>query len=211
MSDTNRKYNVNEEFFDEWSKKMAWVLGLFYADASIGDAGPKCRKSKRVSLMLKDEETVVKVKKALESEHPIKLVKGKYYLLNIGSKKLFESLSNLGMKNRVMPPVPIEYASDFMRGFIDGDGCSYRYNHGKYSYVRTVLNNQNEELLENMRELIEKCGFKTQNVYYDKWSNVSRVVIHGTKFIFWLYDKKETWFMKRKYLNCLDIGGLSFE
>lgn len=32
------KYKVNEDFFNEWSHKMAYILGCYYADGSLEDA-----------------------------------------------------------------------------------------------------------------------------------------------------------------------------
>jgi len=136
----NRKI-FNKDFFKNWSHKMAYVLGLIYADGSIEDV----RKSSRtcyLTISSNDKSLLEQVKKALSSEHTIysrkpRIVKfnsGKSYLckenfnIRIGNKVMFDDLIDLGLTPRKsldmrFPKIPFRYFNHFLRGYFDGDGC----------------------------------------------------------------------------------------
>ncbi len=115
---------------------MAYVLGYWYADGSLEDASYLRGKYIRVTSV--DREMIVKFKKWLKSEHTIVKLKSSQpngkdrYLLRIGSHKLYESLTRLGLyPNKSLtitcPPVPTRFFEHFVRGYFDGDGCAYLY------------------------------------------------------------------------------------
>lgn len=109
---------------------MAYVLGFFTADGNM-------IKNKRgayfISIEITDKDLLYKVRGLLGSNHKIAERKRdnkwkKSYRIQIGSKKMFDDLTKLGMepnksKTINLPNVPEEYFSDFVRGYFDGDGC----------------------------------------------------------------------------------------
>jgi len=129
------KYKVNEEFFDKWSSQMAYVLGLLYADGSLEDAS--YLRGKYIRLTSTDKELIFRVRRWLDSEHtiiiylkPDSLYGKQRYFLRIGSHKLYNSLTKLGLyPNKSLtikfPNIPSKYLKDFIRGYFDGDGCVY--------------------------------------------------------------------------------------
>ena len=128
------RYQVNEKFFTVWSHQMVYVLGYLYADGSMEDASYLRGKYVRVSST--DKDTILMIKKLLESKHTIvesNPRKGKkQYLLRIGNTALYDSLTKIGLyPNKSltisMPHVPDEFFSDFVRGYFDGDGCVSLY------------------------------------------------------------------------------------
>lgn len=128
------KYAVNEEFFRNWNHEMAYVLGYLYADGSMEDASYLRGKYIRVSSI--DRQTILKIKRLMNSKHtivtriPSSQKRGTSYLLRIGSHKLYNDLTDLGLfphKSLTIkfPKVPVKYLKDFVRGYLDGDGCVY--------------------------------------------------------------------------------------
>lgn len=130
------KYHVNEAFFDSWTQEMAYVLGYFYADGSLEDASYLRGKYIRVSSV--ERYSILRIKRWLGSEHTIVEQKPAWengktkYLLRIGSHKLYDKLTSLGLyPNKSLtiqfPDIPKEYLHHFIRGYLDGDGCVYFY------------------------------------------------------------------------------------
>ncbi len=118
-----KEYLVNEEFFNQWSAEMAYVLGYVAADG--------CVRPERNTLSFKsiDYELLEAVRSMMASNHNI-TPPASYentYHLDIYSKKIVESLIRLGIGPRKslvvdLPAMPDEYFWDYLRGEIDGDG-----------------------------------------------------------------------------------------
>ncbi len=127
------KYQANEDFFKDWSFEMAYVLGYFYADGSLEDASYLRGKYIRVSSV--DKPTIVMIRALLQSRHTIVVRKREgtrrtQYLLRIGSHKLYDDLTKLGLyPNKSLtvrlPSIPDNFFSHFLRGYFDGDGCVF--------------------------------------------------------------------------------------
>ncbi len=119
-----------EHFFDYWSKDMAWVLGYFVADGSmyISKTG-----GHYIDFTSIDIELIQLVKSLMSTNNKIGSYlpkKGKNqirYHLQIGSKKLFQKLIELGITPRksltiLCPKIPDQFFWHFLRGYFDGDG-----------------------------------------------------------------------------------------
>lgn len=128
------KYEINENFFDEWNPVMAYVLGYWYADGSMY---PSVRGS-YINITSTDKNTIYKIKGWLGSHHIIRIKNptwpnGKIsFVLRVGNKKLYKSLIKLGLyPNKSLtvrlPDIPDQYSNHFVRGYFDGDGCAYLY------------------------------------------------------------------------------------
>ncbi|MEK7066470.1 MAG: LAGLIDADG family homing endonuclease, partial [Patescibacteria group bacterium] len=86
-----------------------------------------------------DKEVLINIKKVTLSQHKIAVrtrnPKHKTgYRLQIGSKEIFNDLTNLGFTpakslELKFPNVPEEVFGDFVRGYFDGDGCIYFKQH----------------------------------------------------------------------------------
>ena len=115
--------DVNEDFFKEWNKEMAWTFGLWIADGCM--FGEKYG----ISFVSKDYNMLEIVKSNLKSEHKI----GKHgdsFQLQIYNKTLYNDLLNLGGTPRKsltiqFPKVPDELLPHFIRGYLDGDGSNF--------------------------------------------------------------------------------------
>jgi len=160
------KYFVNETFFDSWSREMAYCLGFWYADGSV-EYVPEMR-GKYIRAACTDKSVIEAIKIMLSSEHRIVVTKkgGNYkpfYLLRIGSARLFNQLQTLGVTERKsrtikFPEVPDNYLSDFVRGYFDGDGCVYleKDNNGNIKRLSTIFTCGNECFLSDLRLLLHE-------------------------------------------------------
>ena len=170
------KYSSNEKFFDRWGREMAYVLGFMFADGSLEDA-PYLR-GKYVRVSSTDKDRVVAIKSLLNSDHTIvRRDTGKNhktaYLLRIGSHTLFNRLNNLGVtphKSLTMqfPKMPLEYLSDFVRGYFDGDGCVYidRGPNGQPKRLLCVFTSGSKSFLQDLHaHLVSRIGIVGTGLY----------------------------------------------
>lgn len=121
-----RKYNVNQDFFKNWSSSMAYVFGYIAADG--------CLRPNKNTLSIKsiDYELLEHVRNEMSSNHKINTVdavkpESHGFVLEIYSKEVIYDLQCLGLGPRKsltleFPNVPDMYFWDFMRGIMDGDG-----------------------------------------------------------------------------------------
>lgn len=121
----NKKYTVNESFFETITRDSAYVLGWVASDGCIQYI-PKKKYSLRFEL--KDYDALEMIRELMNSTHQIFKRKDKNtYCLVIDSKKLIKSLLDLKITPRKtysleFPNIPKEYYPDFIRGYFDGDG-----------------------------------------------------------------------------------------
>lgn len=139
----NRKL-VNENFFKSWSPKMAYILGLIYADGTIEDVYSSSR-AYYTQITSKDKKYLEKIKKSLGSNHNLYIRKphssiiqgkiiqsAKHYYLRIGNKIIYADLVKIGLTPRKsltmrLPKIPKQYLEFFLRGYFDGDGSIVSY------------------------------------------------------------------------------------
>ena len=132
-------WKFNNDFFKEWSRKMAYVLGFLFADGYLqrNSRGSSC-----FCFVSTDREIIEKIRDLLQSNHKIGIklrnkAKPQWkdaYVLQIGSKVVFDNLEKFGLvQNKSLtikfPYVPDKFLGDFVRGYFDGDGGAHL---GKY-------------------------------------------------------------------------------
>lgn len=105
------------------TEEKAYFLGIMFSDGSIS-------KNNQFYLKLKDEDIVVKFKKALKCSYPIRHNEFPYYnyVLQVSCQEMCNDLIKLGCvpnKTRTVqfPDIPKELRRHFIRGLMDGDGC----------------------------------------------------------------------------------------
>jgi len=119
----------NKDFFEKWTREMAYVLGFFVADGSI-TVNP--RGSEYFSIQITDKSLLEKIRRVMHSQHKITAKKVRInekplYRIQIGSKKICNDLRKIGLTERKakrlqLPNIPKNMFSDFLRGYFDGDG-----------------------------------------------------------------------------------------
>jgi len=172
-------YKINENFFEKWSKEMAWVLGIIATDGNIK------RNFSRVRIGLQDKDILIKINKMMESNYPIRKIDFNkyegwgtwYYQIDICRIKICRDLVELGITPRKsqtikFPSIPKNYLYDFIRGVIDGNGCmsvnKYFYKGKLYKYFRVTILSGSFKFLKELRRLLNvknKICWNSQNCY----------------------------------------------
>lgn len=171
------KYSYNiEKIREESSSKYYW-LGFISGDGSIQEKG------RRLRLELKDDsiDVLEKFKEFLESNAPIadrvNNVGCHCYKLDINSKALCDYLAEYNIvqnKTRAfhvpVEKIPLEYRHDFIRGFMDADGCIHirknRSNAPSLSFV--CANIQPLEWIKEVLEIENKISVINNNFFLIK-------------------------------------------
>ena len=196
-----KKYKIDEDYFEKWSKEMAWVLGIIATDGNIRFD----RTCKRLRIGLQDKDILIKINRMMESNYPIRKrdfskyegLGTWYYELDICRTKICKDLIAFGItprKSKIIqfPLIPKDYLYDFIRGVVDGNGCLFInkcfYKGKLYKYFRTVIVSGSFKFLESLKRLLNiknKLCWVSQNCYRleipkgimkDIYSNVGEAV-----------------------------------
>lgn len=205
----------NKKFFKQWSPEMAYILGFLFAD---GNMVKTKRNTYFVGWYSGDEELLRLMARAMESNHKIGVRALKnlgvgVYVLQIGSKELFEDLVKLGLtpnKTRRMelPEIPNKYIGPFIRGYFDGDGNVWsgfiNIKRKKPSLVLSVaFTCASQVFLENLRMLLRGVGLMGGGVYKIKNKECSRLQYStrdALKLYEIMYNGSHSLFLPRKRL-----------
>jgi len=114
-----------------WSSNFAYAIGLLVTDGSVSKNG------RHIVFVSKDREQLDNFTKALDISVPVSYTRSGYTNKKVTriqfSDSLFcEFLCKIGImpnKTKVITKVaiPKKYFFDFLRGHLDGDGCTYSY------------------------------------------------------------------------------------
>ena len=207
---TDDVYEINEDFFHNWSKEMAYILGLILTDGNIGT------EDDRISITMKDVEVLEKVKRKLESNHPIKYTEANdIYQFRFAREKMSDRLREIGITKKKsliveFPEVPDEFLSHFIRGVFDGDGSVFFEPRSKKSPLRVSFISGSKTFmttLENMLHL--HAGLSERTIYETHRKNVSYYIRYGhndsLKFFDYIYAKAdESLWLERKHQKFLE-------
>ncbi len=161
QSQNARKYHINQDYFKTWSRNMAYILGLWYADGCIYGG-----RLFDITLHKKDKYILKKIAEELQYEGSISdYVDRQAARINFSCKVIYNDLVNLGGTERksltVNFPkeiVPEEYLPDFIRGYFDGDGCVMCLKNNRLNSAFTC---GNRRFLEVLLEILkEKAGIQ---------------------------------------------------
>ena len=176
---------------------MAYVLGYFAADGSMLLSS---RGGYYIEFTSTDRILLEHVQSATGSVHKLnertsdarRNPKWKpSYRIQIGSKKWFTDLSNLGFTQNksltlTFPDVPDTYLGDFVRGYFDGDGCVYFGEHfakdrNKNRWVfHTLFTSGSFEFLQELwQRVMEIAGIKGGHISPKAKSGYDLVFSHA--------------------------------
>jgi hypothetical protein len=189
-----RQYTLNEDYFKSWSNNMAYILGFFCADGFISS------RFQQIGFAQKDKDILEQIKIELQSNQPLHLNKKTgVYMLNINSTIIKNDLiDNYGLTpnksfDLILPDVPEEYISHYIRGYFDGDG---NINYKKYC-VSFVGGSQ--QFMQTFKERLELLGFlpyiKNKGKHYRLFITGRRSIKLFSEFIY----KDKQLYLKRKY------------
>lgn len=177
-------FDINENFFSNWSSEMAYVLGIIITDGCISKTGT-------VSLDINDKELLEKVRKAMESEHkiePSRHQKGLYYF-HFTREKLAEDLHRFGILPKKsltvkFPDVPEAFLADFIRGIFDGDGSVFFDKRRPNFPLRSKFISSSANFIDGLQESLEFLGMPKRTIYRQKTKN-------GWSYMF-MFDHKDS-------------------
>lgn len=215
--------SVDERFFENWSHEMAYVLGFFAADGCLTKNSK--RQNYYIEFVSTDLDVLKKIKTAMSAGQRItkkvsRVNSGKQgFRIQIGSKKLFQNLLDLGFtskkSNKVRcPEIPREYYHDFLRGVFDGDGCltcgnymrkdcralrkviSIRFTSGSKIFLEQIIN-----------RISEIVGTKGGFIYVKQSSAFELVysTLDTLKILRYIYQCKNCIYMNRKYKKSMEL------
>ena len=165
-------YDVNENFFSDWSSAMAWVLGLMVTDGNIavGPSGILVPSLSSISAPLLE-----KVRLAMDSNLPIKLVNqtlgGTIFRLTLCRRKLAEDLSHLGVKPKKsltipFPDVPRQFLPHFIRGVFDGDGSVFFDPRSPKATIRVFFISGSWDFVTGLENALHTTGGLSKQTIY---------------------------------------------
>jgi hypothetical protein len=221
---TERRYSVDDNFFEKIDPVRAWVLGWLASDGFVNENGNSSTFGLKVSE--KDVDIVQKIKRLLKFngriyhiENYLKKTGKKYRLvhLKITSKKIVKRLKRFGItKNKTKKlrfPKAIRDTGDekiikaFIQGIFEGDGSilfDKKYKSPCFQIVGT------KELLKGIQlQLVKYLGLrKTKLTKNTEKSNHFALRYRGKyqaiKIMDWLYQNPPQ-YMDRKYNQYLQI------
>lgn len=213
---TKRKYHVNDKFFNVINtEEKAYILGFICADGHVSNYNIQ------IEVAEKDIDILYKIRKALNSNHPIRdthknnpYAKSKNTTLTlkrirINSIYLTKPLLQMGLGGKktyllnssVLKFVPKFLVRDFLRGYFDGDGnvlFGKKYSSG-IKYNINVCGNR-----DFLLGTFQKYFPTTNKLYKDLYSKQCYVWKLSSKekvinFLSYLYFNSSI-FLSRKYL-----------
>lgn len=115
-----------------WSAEFAYAVGLLTTDGSLSIDG------RHINLTSKDIDQIKTFARILGLQNKIGLKsstynpKGTYYQIQFGNVELYKFLLSIGLtpnKTNILGrlKIPDKFFADFLRGHLDGDGCTYSY------------------------------------------------------------------------------------
>lgn len=197
---------INKSFFKIWTKEMAYVLGLFYADGHLD------KHLLHFSLSSKEKDFLKYIRRIFKSNHQILKRKGqKLYTLYIGNIEMVQDLIKLGINPKKsltikFPNIPNIYVSHFIRGYFDGDGSIYNKQHNIY---QVDIITGSKSFILSIKDRLEKfTNVNSQKIHKHKTSNAyflryqSRKDIESIfKYFYDEYTIKNKLYLPRKFLK----------
>jgi len=194
---------------------MAYVLGFFAAD---GNMIKNKRGAHFVSFYSTDKDLLEKVKFNLKSNLKIsaRKISPKYpnhkqsYVLQIGSKEIFNDLLRLGMTPNKsltirMPVVPKKFLPHFLRGYFDGDGhvsvSTYqkRDRKNKSTIIITGFTSGSKKFLEKLIGILKKYRIvEGGTLYHTDGYHLCFSTHDSLRLYNFMYQKEKDLYLERK-------------
>jgi hypothetical protein len=212
------KYNTN--FFRQWTKEMAYVLGILFTDGCLSMRKQMwistTRYSPHLSIAQKEQEILLKILKLLDCNCPVyhrgkkiygSIVAGEIYWFDFDCTMIYPDLVRLGLKTKKsldiqFPDIPQKYVRHFMRGCWDGDGTVYKCKGRRH--ISAGFFSGSLQFISDLLRVLVKSGLSARKIYIKKGKNLSYYFkYHGQECItlfHYLYDGvPESQYLTRKF------------
>lgn len=127
LKSNKRRYQYDDNFFKTVNTTNSYFAGLLAADGNIYD------NLVSITLHPRDIRILQSLKESAKSNKPISTYKGLYKCLAFNSKDMVRDLSDnfniIPKKSLILEPPNIknqQHIANFIRGYIDGDGCFHK-------------------------------------------------------------------------------------
>lgn len=179
--------------FDSWSSNMAYIFGFWWADGCIM-ANPPGKFNYCIDFSSVDKHHLEVIASQLDVTTPLRFNSG-CYRLTFARKTLWNRIQELGgtpckSLTAKWNEVPEEYLADFIRGYVDGDGC-LSWDSGKLPLVQIC---GTQIFLNGMAQQIEKfTGIACMGIY-QSGTKIPTLRYSGLKAKYltkWLYQNSE--------------------
>lgn len=196
QSKNARKYHINENYFKTWSRNMAYILGLWFADGCIYHG-----RIFDITLHKKDKYILKQIANELSYEGPIlDYVDRQAARINFSCIVIYQDIVALGGTEQKsltvdFPNVPEEFLPDFIRGYFDGDGCIMRLKHNR---VNSAFTCGSKKFINKLWDIL-KNNAKVEGGSYDascvslKFGKKDSIKIGN-----YIYQNDPELFLKRK-------------
>ena len=194
---------------------MAYVLGFVVADGCI------IKRKNRISsyvfnITSKDKSILLKIREALDSDHPIGIKfnsqKLPYNQIQICDREICRDLMSLGIcprKTYNLKPIKVfdKYFPDYVRGFFDGDGSVYIQKVNRTLQIKSSFIGVSLPFIKDFnRRLCEALNIaeKSIHVQIDKRGkrvaqyNINFYIDDSEKLAKFMYGNNPTLYLKRK-------------
>lgn len=211
----SKKRKINKHYFGNIDTALkAYLLGYIYADGWVVYNPNSNNYELGMELQIDDEYILAKINEELGAQNIIQhnkprdiwandvlRRKGWTSRLRVYSKDIVEDLMSHGVlpcksSRDVLPNVDDEFFFDFLRGYIDGDGCFYTSKGYTYMHITCA----SKAVLELLQTKLRRFGIDTK-IYTEreKKHRLACVNIHEMKkLVNKLYGEKDSFCLIRK-------------
>ena len=175
------QHKVNKDYFSKIdTAEKAQILGFIYADGCVSENGD----SWKLSITVHEQDAIYldNLRKALGYSGPMWKVKPKksiHHVLCIHGKKMGLDLIALGATPRktftldfpTTEQVPVEFMTDFVRGFMEGDGSIHIKNDKKHGYKYLRVSFRGPELFLSKLKIFQS----SQGIYTSLYMDAGRI------------------------------------
>ncbi len=199
----------------QWSANFAYAVGLIATDGNVRNAG------RHVSFVSKDIEQIKNFLSALVIETKIGKTFSGYkgawaYRVQFGDVLFCDFLKSIGIypaKSLTMGElkIPEQYFFDFLRGCLDGDGCSYSYwdKRWKSSFMFYIsFASGSRKFILWLQTTIERMSYLVGHITMHKKKGAKNTLFQlryskyeAMKLARLMYKNKKGLKLKRKYLK----------
>lgn len=207
---------------DKWSSELSYAVGLIVADGCL------CNDGLLIDFTSKDKDQIINYLKCLNLNKKIGLKrnnKSVCFRVQFKNKIFYNFLLSIGLTSKKSLTikkilVPDAYFYDFLRGYFDGDGCSYSYKDKRWksSFMFYIsFSSGSMDFLEwihlKLNCLIGAKGHISINKVKKNNIQLKYSKHEAIKVLRKIYYKEDVICLKRKKLkiiNSLDIMGKKF-